>query len=48
MIVYYMATLADTVGGMRTTQDVMGWSVKCMSDEAKKVAPANCHHAAAG
>lgn len=40
MIVFDMRGLDDTVGGMRTSEEVIEWNVKCMSDDAKKGAPA--------
>lgn len=43
-----LANLDETVGGMGTSQEVTGSSVKSLSEETRKEAPADWHRAAAG
>lgn len=47
VIVCNLTNLDETVGGMRTSQKITGWSVKALPDEKKKEACANWHQAAA-
>lgn len=46
-IVFDMTSLDEIVGRMGISQEVIGSSIKCMSDEVKKETPADWFHAAA-
>lgn len=48
VIVFDLESLYDTVGGIKTSQELTGWSVKNMSDEVKKEALVDCHQPATG
>lgn len=41
VIVFDTASLDETIEGMRTSQEVTGWKVKGMGDDARKEAPAH-------
>lgn len=47
VIVCDLANPDKTVGGMRTSEKVRGWSVKALSDEKMKETSADWHRAAA-
>lgn len=48
MIVSDLSNVDNMVGGIETSQEVMGWSIKDLFDEAKKESVADWHRAAAG
>lgn len=48
VIVCELANLNETIEVMRTSQEVIGWSVNVLSDETRKEACKDWHQAAAG